>query len=151
MIGLSLNLWPMPASAPALALGPELVLNGNGGSLTGWLDASTPPATVSLAPGGFLLTAAGGQTARLRQEIAVEPGATYRITATRLGGASSGRIDIGTTAGGSQYVSGTDIDDADPVRLHTIVATSPDLWLNLYRANAGHWVAGNISVRMMKS
>lgn len=60
-------------------IGPELVVNGGFADGSGWADASTAPATSAIAGGVATLTADGTNRARLRQNVAVEIGKTYRI------------------------------------------------------------------------
>lgn len=60
-------------------IGPELVVNGGFDGASGWADASTAPATSAIAGGVATLTADGTNRARLRQNVVVEVGKTYRI------------------------------------------------------------------------
>jgi hypothetical protein len=84
-----------------------------------------------------------GSTGRLRQSISTEIGQTYKLTMSRVGGSTSGRLDIGTNAGGNQIEAGI-VVDGNVTR--TFVATGPTTWLNFYVTSDGSCEINSISV-----
>ena len=122
----------------------NLVVNGDFATdLSGWVDASTAPGSVAWSSDGALMSRVTGSTGRLRQGVPTEIGKTYSLSVERVGGTVSGRLDVGTNAGGSQ-IEATIVVDGQISR--TFVAISTTTWLNFYLTGDGTCLIDNVSL-----
>ena len=123
-----------------LAQGSQLVVNGNGTTLTGWTVSVDAGCSATVSGGQFVLTTVAGNGARLRQQVPVTAGKTYAISifinANNDSGATSFVVwgagyGAGTLASAPQVVNG--------VFTAIVQATSANLYLqlNAFRAASG--------------
>jgi len=123
-----------------LAQGSQLVVNGDGTTLTGWTPVNDAGCTTTVSGGQFVLTTVASGGARLRQTIPVTAGKTYAISifinANNDSGANSFQI-WGTGYGAGTLVFAPQVFNG--VFTAIVQATSANLYLqlNAYRAASG--------------
>jgi hypothetical protein len=123
-----------------LALGLELVTNGNfSAGTTGWTDNSTAPATFTAPSGAGLLTADGVARARARTSFTTVVGRTYRISYT-----ASASVDyaVGTSPAAGDLAAG-----ASASLSILFVATTTTTHVQISTVTNGVTSFGNISAR----
>ena len=148
--------WTAPlASGPTAAevldpvLGPELVTNGSfNGGITGWTITNGGSATVDGS--GYRITNVDTGASTISQSLVTEVGKRYFVSFGVLGfggGATSGQIRIGTTAGAFNVEFSAQLVGSWPI---SFVATSTTTFVSV-AANSGSIGAygsyDNISVR----
>lgn len=126
-----------------LALGPELVTNGDFSSgLTGWTDSSTAPSNMSVVGGVAVYNTNGLVNARLRQTVTTVVGRTYQF---KCEGGNGSSFAIGTTSGGAELVSFRGITSG-VVNSVYFVATTTTTWINT-TSTANGATLDNVSVK----
>lgn len=109
--------------------GSELVANGEFPSnINGWTDNSNAGGAISWSAGRLAITNTSG-TARARTTVTVEVGKRYRFIARNFGAA--GVVAVGTSAGGSQYLSKTTTTALAQIALVEFVATATTVHIQL--------------------
>lgn len=127
-----------------LALGSELVTNGDfSDGLTGWTDASTPPATITVVDDALQLFSDGVARARARASQTTVVGRTYSVTFVVLSGTVE--FNCGTTFAGTEYFGGGSFSVGTHTRL--VLATATTMHIQVHKGGAGTGIADNISVR----
>jgi hypothetical protein len=115
--------------------GPELVANGEFVSnINGWTDSSNAGGAISWSAGRLATVNTTG-TARARTTVTVEVGKRYRFIARNFGAA--GVVAVGTSAGGSQYLSKTTTAALAQIAMVEFVATATTVHIQLVTFTTG--------------
>jgi hypothetical protein len=125
-------------------LGPELIVNGNFDASPSWIAGWTVISDYADPwPGGrvgLLFRPGTGTWGRVRQEVTVEVGETYRVAFYSDGWTA---VRLGDSAGGSEY----SVELSYGNHVVSVVATGTSLFIDATSRGLATGIFGNVSVR----
>ena len=125
--GFGFGLDRRPRGAPALNLGPELIVNGAGTNLTGWSqNVFGNDGIITINNSRFRIQSGPSNSwGNIGQNPTVEIGAQYRFLGTNHGGTANGTIFLGNAYGYGQYFASSAVQAHEAI----IVPTQASIFL----------------------